>query len=142
MADDKETPQVDVSSILSKESEDMHKGDRGLKKSAAKPRAAQESKSEKSAEPKKAKHRHTQIEHHYDESGNSTGHTVRHSGGEGGGETSYAAKDLDEVHDGLEEHMGEPNGDEGQASPMMAGGGDQGAAPAPQAQPMPQQQGA
>ena len=31
---------VDVSSILSRESEDMHKGDRGLKKSAAKPKAA------------------------------------------------------------------------------------------------------
>ena len=138
MADDKETPQVDVSSILSKESEDMHKGDRGLKKSAAKPRAAKESKSEKSAEPKKAKHRHTHIEHHYDESGNSTGHTVRHSGGEGGGETSYAAKDLDEVHDGLEEHMGEPNGDEGQEAQAQPDQGGPEAAPQQQ-QPTPGQ---
>jgi hypothetical protein len=55
----------------------------------------------------KAKHKSTSIEHHDDGS-----HTVRHVPHEGGPELSYAAANLDAVHDGLEEHLGEPNHDE------------------------------
>ena len=83
------------------------------------------------------KHKHTHIEHH--ENGT---HTVRHTPVGGGEDTSYAAQDLDGVHDGLEHHVGEPNGEEAQAQPqdgggqpgadMSAGGG---AAPAAGAQP-------
>jgi hypothetical protein len=67
----------------------------------------------KGPEKKKTKHKETRIEHHPDGS-----HTVRHipvSDGTSppGPEVSYAAKDLDGVHDGLEEHLGEPNGSEG-----------------------------
>ena len=85
-------------------------------KAAAKPKA--------STAPKKGKHKHTHIEHH----DNGT-HTVRHTPAAGGPEVSYAANDMDGVHDGLEEHVGEPNGDEGQE--QMAGGA------APQAEPAP-----
>lgn len=56
----------------------------------------------------KAKHKHTHIEHHYDEAGQAKGHTVRHVPVGGGEETSYAAPDLQGVHNGLEEHLGEP----------------------------------
>lgn len=74
----------------------------------------------------KKKHRHTHIESHDDGS-----HTVRHAPADGGPEVSYAAKDLDEVHDGLEQHLGDANADEGQ-EPMQAQA-------APQPQPGPQQ---
>lgn len=116
-AKDQKNPKVDVSSILSKEGDDAAK-------SAKK---APKSKDYKSKGGKKPKHKHTHIEHHYDAEGNPTGHTVRHQGD--GNESSYAAKDLDEVHDGLEENLGEPNGDEGQEPTPE---------PQPQAQPMPQ----
>jgi hypothetical protein len=71
---------------------------------------------------KKAKHKHTHIEHH----DNGT-HTVRHSGA--GDEVSYAAPDMDGVHDGLEQHIGDPNASMGQDP--AAGG-----APEPEAQPV------
>jgi hypothetical protein len=115
MAEPKNSPKVDVSSILSKEGDDMEK------KSSAKP------KDSKSKSAKKPKHKHTHIEHH----DNGT-HTVRHTPEGGGPETSYAAKDMDEVHDGLEEHVGDPNGDEG---PEMA---QEPTPQMPNAQPMPQ----
>lgn len=68
----------------------------------------------------KRKHKHTHIEHH--ENGT---HTVRHTPVGGGEEASYAAQDLDAVHDGLEHHVGEPNGDEGQQQqPQGQPGGD------------------
>jgi hypothetical protein len=35
----------------------------------------------------------------------------------GGEEVSYAKPDLDGVHDGLEEHVGEPNEGEAEAEP-------------------------
>ena len=54
-----------------------------------------------------AKHKSTSVEHHADGS-----HTVRHMPHEGGPELSYAATDLDGVHDGLEENVGGPNHDE------------------------------
>jgi hypothetical protein len=80
----------------------------------------------------KKKHKHTHIEHH----DNGT-HTTRHTPVGGGEETSYASQDLDGVHDGLEQHVGEPNGDE--AQPQMAGGGapEPGGAPAPGGAPQP-----
>lgn len=87
----------------------------------------------------KTKHKHTHIEHHYDEAGKAKGHTVRHVPMGGGEETSYAAPDLDAVHDGLEEHLGEPEapmagGPAGPAGPMAAGGPEP--APAPVAPPV------
>lgn len=117
---EKETPKVDVSGILSKEGDDLAKA------AAKKPAAKKDDK--KSS--KKAKHKHTHIEHHYDSEGKPSGHTVRHQGA--GDETAYVAKDLDEVHDGLEEHLGEPNGDEGQESEAQQ------QPPQPMAQPTPQ----
>lgn len=94
-------------------------------KSAPKPKAAKAG-----AAPVKKRHKHTHIEHHYDDQGKETGHTVRHSG-DASGETSYSAQDMDGVHDGLEQHVGEPNADEGQ--PQMAGGAqDAGASAVPQ----------
>jgi len=42
----------------------------------------------------------THIEHHFDGS-----HTVRHTG-EDGADKSYAAADLDALHDGMEENVG------------------------------------
>jgi hypothetical protein len=78
----------------------------------------------------KRKHKHTHIEHHEDGS-----HTVRHTPMGGGEEVSYSKPDLDGVHDGLEEHVGEANGDEGQmaaAEPQAMptqGAAPQGAAP-------------
>ena len=75
------------------------------------------------AEEKKKKHaghghKSTHIEHHGDKS-----HTVRHTH-EDGTEKSYAAADLDGVHDGLEEHMGEPNAGEGEVEPAPAPTGE------------------
>jgi hypothetical protein len=120
----KETPKVSVSGILSKEGDDMEKA--ASKKPSSK-------KDDKKSGTKK-KHKHTHIEHH----DNGT-HTVRHTPEGGGPETSYAAKDLDEVHDGLEEHVGDPNGDEGQEPPTQQPqpSGSQATAQ-PQPQPMPQ----
>lgn len=76
---------------------------------------------EKKPKKGKSKHRKTEIEHHDDGS-----HTVRHfpkadGTAPAGPEVSYAAKDLDGVHDGLEEHLGEPNeGEEGPAPAAAA----------------------
>ena len=104
---------------------------------------AKESKSESkkpSAGGKKKKMRHTHIEHHYDESGKESGHTIRHTPEGGGPEVSYTAPDMDGVHDGLEQHVGSENAGEGagdqsaQAQPQSA--------PEPMAQPQPQQVGA
>ena len=93
---------------------------------------------EKSAKPKDAKSKkhvtHTHIEHHYDDEGKSAGHTVRHK--HDAGEVSYAAADMDAIHDGLEQHVGDPNADEGaepQAQPQQAEEPPQ--AGAPQQQP-------
>lgn len=59
---------------------------------------------------KKVRHKTTHIEHHADGS-----HTVRHAHADGGGETSYAAKNMDELHQGLDENVG--------GMPAAAGGG-------------------
>ena len=91
---EKETPKVSASKILSKESD---------KKPASK---------EEKSKGRKKKPKHTHIEAHDNGS-----YTVRHQHGDGSPETSYAAKNLDEVHDGLEENMGEPNADEEQQTP-------------------------
>jgi hypothetical protein len=57
---------------------------------------------------KKRKHKLTLVEH--DEDGKPT--NVRHIPHDGGPEVNYAVADLDALHDGLEEHVGEPNQDE------------------------------
>ena len=77
--------------------------------------AKSESKSggNKGAGGKKKKMRHTHIEHHYDESGKESGHTIRHTPEGGGPEVSYTAPDMDGVHDGLEQHVGSENAGEG-----------------------------
>ena len=105
-------------------------GDVLAKDKAEKPKS--ESKSASKDSKKKTKHKHTHIEHHYDAEGKATGHTVRHQPMGGGEEVSYAAPDLDAVHDGLEQHLGEPNAGEEQ---------EEAAEQQPQqAQPQPQQQ--
>lgn len=107
MADEKMAPKsVKVGDVLAKDKTPKLKTEPKPKASEKKP---------------KAKHRHTHIEHHYDEAGKESGHTVRHTPQGGGEEVSYAAPDLDAVHDGLEQHVGEPNGDEqteAQPNPM------------------------
>jgi hypothetical protein len=108
----------------------------GAEKSAAsaapKPEHAQHA-----AHAGKAKHKHTHIEHH--ENGT---HTTRHTPADGGPDVSYASQDLDGVHDGLEHHVGEPNGEEAQAQPDPNAGAQPdaaagGAAPQAGAQPQP-----
>ena len=89
----------------------------------------------------KKKHKHTHIEHH--ENGT---HTTRHTPMDGGPDVSYASQDLDGVHDGLEHHVGDPNGEEAQAQPDAgaqpggqpdaAAAGGAGAQPQAGAQPM------
>lgn len=121
--------------MLATDSSEKSAAPKGASMGAGKPRAAKAG-----AAPVKKRHKHTHIEHHYDDQGKETGHTVRHSG-DASGETSYSAQDMDGVHDGLEQHVGEPNADEGQ--PQMAGGAQdagasaepQSAAPQPVAQP-------
>ena len=81
---------------------------------AGKPKAAASDK--KPAAGGKKKHKHTHIEHHDDGS-----HTVRHTPADGGADTSYAAQDLDGVHDGLEAHVGDANGDADQQQAPDAG---------------------
>ena len=113
MADDKKMKKVSVADIMG--GEKSEKSDKSSKpeKSESKPETK-----------KKRKHSHTHIEHHDNGS-----HTVRHTPMGGGEEVSYAAPDMDAVHDGLEEHVGEPNGDETQ------GGGEPPESPAQQAPP-------
>ena len=126
MADDPMMKQKSVSV------DDIMGGERPSKPKVAKTKG-ESSKSEPSG---KKKHKHTHIEHH----DNGT-HTVRHTGADS--EVSYAANDLDGVHDGLEQHVGEPNADEGQ-QPQGQPGQDPSAQPQPsvaanEPQPMPQQ---
>ena len=104
-----------------------------LAKDKAAPKAKTESKSKDAPTPKK-KHKHVHIENHYDEKGKPKGHTVRLQPMGGGEETSFTAPDLDGVHDGLEEHMGEPNADEAQEAQQTPQ-----QVPQQQAQPTPQQ---
>lgn len=83
---------------------------------------------EKEKEVTKKKHaghgfKHTHIEHHDDGS-----HTVRHEHEDGISHKSYAAADLDGVHDGLEDHIGAPNPGEASAN---AGEAQMAAAAAP-----------
>lgn len=86
-------------------------------------------------EHKKKKHgghgyKHTHIEHHDDGS-----HTVHHEH-EDGKHKKYAVGDLDQVHDGLQDHLGTPNPGEDMnaaGAPMAASAGPAGAAPPPQA---------
>jgi len=103
MAEEKKTKKVSVGSILAKDAPEKSK-------SESKPKAE-----------KKKKHRmkSTHIDHHPDGS-----HTVRHTPMEGGEEVSYAKPDLDGVHDGLEEHVGEPNEGEEQAEPVAEAGAE------------------
>lgn len=93
-----------------------------------KPAKAPEKKSEKKDSKKKKKHKFgvTHIEHHTDGS-----HTVRHVPEDGGQEMSYASPDLNGVKAGLDQNLGEPEGDEGTpaAAPAPAP-----AAPAPNPQ--------
>lgn len=117
MAEEKKNKTVSVGDVLAKDKA---------------PKAEEKKSPSKSAS--KKKHRHTHIEHHYDDKGNSTGHTVRHTPMGGGEETSYAAPDMDAVHDGLEEHVGDQNADES-LNPAQGGG-----TPQPQAQPQPMAQ--
>jgi hypothetical protein len=62
---------------------------------------------------KKPRFKRTVIDHHDNGS-----HTSRHEprmasdGEKPGDEVSYASADLDGVHDGLEQHLGDPNHDE------------------------------
>jgi len=95
-----------------------------------------------SAGGKKKKMKHTHIEHHHDEQGNETGHTVRHTPEGGGPEVSYATPDMDGVHDGLEQHVGGENAGEGAQSAQAQPGAQPQAQPEPMAQPQPQQVGA
>src|SRR5271154_3291606 len=95
----------------------------GKEKSAAGAAPKMEHEKHAAAGGEKKKHKHTHIEHHYDEKGNPQGHTTRHTPMDGGQDTSYASQDLDGVHDGLEHHVGEPNGDEGQQPQMDAAAG-------------------
>lgn len=67
-------------------------------------------KKEPASKKSKRKHRQTIIDHHTD----GKTHTARHIPADGGEEISYAG-DLDAMHDGLEEHLGEPNEGEGAA---------------------------
>jgi hypothetical protein len=118
MADEKNQKSVKVKDVLSKED--------------SKPAEKKDS-SESKAKKSKSRHKHTHIEHHYDESGKSMGHTIRHSGSEDGKEVSYAASDLDAVHDGLEQHVGEPNAGEGAETPEQPAPAAGPAAAGPQA---------
>ena len=103
MAEEKKAKTVKVGDVLAKD-----------KKPESEPKA-------KSTDTKKKmKHKHTHIEHHYNEKGESAGHTVRHTPMGGGEEVSYSKPDLDGVHDGLEEHVGEPNaGEEAEPAPQQ-----------------------
>lgn len=72
---------------------------------------------EKMSKHKKHGYKSTHIEHHDDGS-----HTVTHHHHEDPKKDySYAKPDLDGVHDGLEQHLGEPN--EGEAPPPAAEAG-------------------
>ena len=105
-----------------KKSKTVKVGDVLAKDKTEKPKS--ESKSASKDSKKKTKHKHTHIEHHYDAEGKATGHTVRHQPMGGGEEVSYAAPDLDAVHDGMEEHVGEPNAGEEASEPAAEAGAE------------------
>jgi len=131
--DDKKPKKVSVDSILSREEKKPASAGPAMT-GGTKPMAMSKSESKMAPKGKKAKHKHTHIEHHYDESGESKGHTTRHTPMGGGDEVSYTSPDLDGVHDGLEEHVGEDTpGMEQGGSPDMP---QQAAAPAQQPMPM------
>jgi hypothetical protein len=76
---------------------------------------------EKEKEKKHKKHaghgyKSTHIEHHDDGS-----HTVRHDHENPDQSKSYAAADLDGVHDGMEDHLGQPNPGEAEAEGGKSG---------------------
>lgn len=84
-------------------------------------------KHDKKSKKKKRRYRRTEIDHHDNGS-----HTVRHiphaedgpdQTGKLGGDMTYAVKDMDELHDGMEEHLGDPNVEEEKADMPPAGGG-------------------
>jgi hypothetical protein len=62
---------------------------------------------EKPKEKGKPKHKNTHVEHLDDGS-----HVTTHIPRDGSPEVKYSSRDLDGVHDGLEEHLGEANQDE------------------------------
>lgn len=70
---------------------------------------------EKKEAPKKRAHaghgyKSTHIDHHDDGS-----HTVRHEHEDGVSHKSYAKADLDQLHDGMQDNLGEPNPGEAEA---------------------------
>jgi hypothetical protein len=67
---------------------------------------------EKKEHKKKHKFSHTHIEHFHDGSG--TVHHVHEDGPEH--DVKHAAGDLDEMHDSMEQHLGQPNDGEGQVA--------------------------
>ena len=98
-----------------KKSKTVKVGDVLAKDKTEKPKS--ESKSASKDSKKKTKHKHTHIESHHDAETGKTSYTVRHQPMGGGEEVSYAAPDLDAVHDGLEQHLGEPNAGEEASEP-------------------------
>lgn len=69
----------------------------------------------------RSKHRQTVIDHH--ENGSHTIHHIAHPNADGtpGHNVEYAVPDLDGVHEGLEEHVGEPNPGEAEAEAGQSG---------------------
>lgn len=124
MAEETKQKTVKAKDVLSKDDAKPAKkvASKSAEKTETKPAAKKEEK-------KKTRYRHTHIEHHSDGS-----HTVRHVPTEGGEEMSYSKPDLDGVHDGLEEHVGDAN----EGEEMAAAGGAE-PAPQPGAAPVPQE---
>lgn len=118
MAEKPEKKTASVSDIMggSKSAKETKKSPDSMKSAPSESKPPAKDKSKK-------KHRHTHIESHDDGS-----HTVRHTPADGGPEVSYAAQDLDAVHDGIEQHLGQPND------------GEMAEEPAPQAPPQMGQQ--
>lgn len=82
---------------------DVMGGERKAKETKSAPKGSEK----KESHVKKIRHKHMHGERHDDGS-----FTMRYTGGDQ--EVSHAVPDIDGVHDSLEEHMGEPNEDEGQ----------------------------
>jgi hypothetical protein len=81
-------------------------------KMKSEPKPKTEPREQRAAGGKKKKPKHTHIEHHDDGT-----HTSRHVDAAGKETASYTSSDLDGVHDGLEQHAGEANGDAGAGAP-------------------------
>lgn len=62
---------------------------------------------------------HTHVEHHKD--GSMTVHHQHES--DTSQDMKHAVPDLDSLHDSMEEHLGEPNADEGEQMQVAEGGG-------------------